>query len=1129
MNQAIHMHEGYLEYISEERIAGWAARIGDLNPVEVQILVNDKVLGQVSANIMRQDLRDSGKGNGVHAFNFYFPKPIKDFFRPERIQVRIRGTGHVLAKTAELIDVLEAVDSAVPETAAQSTSAKGAAESAAGDIAFGILSAATTATPTPGQGAFLGIQNRKLFGWAVLEAERTEIFVTVDGKVLGEANAAGSQTLKDVGPTMALHGFEIPVPKTLATGVERKIAIYDAANGTRIRSNPEKLLFPKTDDRPATATATAPARALDPLAEIARARQAPIPQARDTASNIKPAPAPAIAPHRANRLAVVAWDMAHNPVGRAFLLADLATENQAVELIGPTFAFYGGRIWPPIANTTIAMQSFPATDMQSLVAGAVELASKVKCDAVIVGKPRLSSLLIGALIRHFNDCPMIVDIDDHELSFVQNRTPASFEELVKGIEADPAKSNVPYNDLWTRFCETLVSEADSIIVSNVALRHKFGGMIVRHARDERSFNPSLYDRTKTRTEFGYTDTDRVVLFLGTPRAHKGIFQLADALEKLNDPRLALCVIGTVTDKRILARFAAYKKARIKLHPDQPWERLPELVNMADQVAILQDPSHPIAEFQIPAKLTDSLALDVPVLATVVPPLRDLAFADVFEPIDSPADVEPALARLAESAPRGTAIGRGREAFLTEFSYGVNRARLDLALAQAKQSRKPDLPKFESLFRLLEQQTDIQLPRLTNAPPRLDRRAPMLATDKPRDLIFLWKQNDSDIYGRRSDMIAKYLLKTGRVRRVIHLDAPLSAADLERQAAQSDGDSAHQGNLVYVNTVRRILKTADTPSFLRRTYLYRSGARPERALGRDLPTRDGYPDFIRKVMKELDTREAPLLWVCPVVFDYQAVADIVRPVAIVADIIDDQRTFPGDSESHRQRVAGSYATILQEADAVFCNCNPVRDAFADLRPDISVVPNGAELLPDFPGAGKPPELANFPRPIIGYVGNLRDRVDYDLVEAVARKYPDGTVVLIGSAHGQPEVPKLAARCPNIKLLGVRPYEEAQRIMRGFDVAMMPHLKTEQSDRMNPLKLYVYFSVGVPIVTTEVANIGDLAPYVNVAQDSASFLAAIADVLAGTGKQVTEEARQTILGALSWESRVAEIWQHLVKAI
>lgn len=816
------------------------------------------------------------------------------------------------------------------------------------------------------------------------------------------------------------------------------------------------------------------------------------------------------------KVAVVAWDMAHNPVGRAFMLADMAARAHSVELVGPIFQFYGGRIWPPLADARLPMRGFAATDLHSLVAGALGLAHEVTCDIVYVGKPRLPSLLIGALIRHANNCPMIIDIDDHELAFVKNNTPASFEELEQACQAQSEEIDIPHSDLWTRFAETLVEEADGVTVSNVALRRRFGGIIVRHSRDERIFDPAKYDRGKVRAEFGYCNSDRVILFLGTPRAHKGLVAIADALERLGDDRLALCVVGTIANKSLLSRFSAYKRGRIALHPDQPWQRLPEIVGMADCVACLQDPHHPISQFQMPAKLTDALALGVPVLATAVPPLEDVALADAIVTVHDDAQLDAALKRLAESSPRSSNRSQGREYFLSELSYSVNAARLDIAFATAAMNRRTALPQFDRLFRLLDHRTGIVLPRLTDIPPRRQRRVPISKDTPPRDLVFLWKQNDSDIYGRRSDMLAKYLLRTGRVRRVLHFDLPLSAADLEGKAADP---------LVYLNTVKRILRGADSPNFIRRTFLHRSGSDPERALGRHLPPKDAYPEFVQQVLRDAGVSEAPMLWVCPIVFDLPAIADAIRPSFVVADIIDDQRLFPDFNEKRRRRIADEYAPILREADAVISNCQPICDAFAALRPDIHLVPNGAELFAEADNWPASEELAGLPRPIIGYAGNLRDRVDFGLLEKIAARFPHATIILMGSSHGRPEAAQMAARWPNVRLLGSRVYEEALRIIRGFDVAIMPHLKCELSDRMNPLKLYVYFSLGVPIVSTAVANIEDLSAHVNVAHDPEAFLDAIATEIASGDHEVSRAARARILKSISWETRVAEIWRRL----
>ncbi len=322
-----------------------------------------------------------------------------------------------------------------------------------------------------------------------------------------------------------------------------------------------------------------------------------------------------------SKMAVIGWDLSHNPAGRSYLLADMARTSFEIELIGALFPAYGQTIWSPIANTKLPITAFPCANFGEFITQAIELAQKQQYDVIYVSKPRFPSLCLGLLIAHYNQCPLILDIDDCELSFVTNKPSATFAELERQIGTDDWYK--PYGAIWTRFAANLISSADAITVSNLALQQRYGGTIVRHARDERVFNPQLYDRRQTRRDFGYHDSERVILFLGTPRPHKGIFRIAQALETLNDPNLVLCIIGTIRDSNVSRQLSQYPTARIDCHDDRPWSQLPELVNMADLVCVLQDPQSPISQSQIPAKLTDAMALGVPVIVSNVPPLEDL--------------------------------------------------------------------------------------------------------------------------------------------------------------------------------------------------------------------------------------------------------------------------------------------------------------------------------------------------------------------------------------------------------------------------------------------------------------------------------------------------------------------------
>lgn len=823
------------------------------------------------------------------------------------------------------------------------------------------------------------------------------------------------------------------------------------------------------------------------------------------------------------RMLVVSWDMGHNPVGRAYLLADIARIYYDVKLIGPQFQQYGTALWGPLrGQTNLPIDIFPGGLIPEYLATLLKVVEKNPADVVYVSKPRLPSLIFGFLMQLKYGCALVVDSDDHELSFFKNDTPLSISQAIQAAIADPNGTSMPHSEVWTRLGEHLLQYAGAVTVSNIALQKKFGGTIVRHARDENTFFVSSQQRKAIRHEFGLRDDQVAVVFLGTPRPHKGIYKVAAALEAINDPRLVFVIVGTITDARTRNKLAQYKRANIRFFENQPWSRLHEIVAMADIVPVLQVAEDRIADFQIPAKLTDAIALNVPVVATRVPPLEDFRDLGAFHWVDSDDDLEKVFrSRLASSKALEVEVEKGRDLYLKEFTYAENAKRIKSVVEQARQKTIPSEIK-QTLVALYNYAKvpfpleDVSLKKVTANKPRKFRKG-------PPDLVFFWKQNDTDLYGRRSDMMIKYLLESGKVRKILQLDRPLTLQQMNTVVDQGKFASYHEGNLVYLNTTRRLLRLADTARVAKRTFLHRMGTQPQTFFGQDLPPKEAYSEFVENALKECGMDPHPMAWVCPVVFDFPELHEKIGFGKIVVDIIDDQRKWKSQ-ESYLRRVEKNYEDVLKLGDLVLCNCEPVREGFRELRSDILVVPNGAEPFPKERKWSLPEDLAELPRPIVGYVGNLRDRVDIAAIREMAEKRPKWSVVLIGSAGGSLDVLALS-ELPNIHLLGVKPYEQALHYIKHFDVAIMPHIKNAISENMNPLKLYVYFALGVPIVTTNVSNIGEIGPHVSIVDTTRQFIKAIEANLNGKGPKVSARARMASLNKVSWKSRVDKVISQL----
>jgi glycosyltransferase involved in cell wall biosynthesis len=801
------------------------------------------------------------------------------------------------------------------------------------------------------------------------------------------------------------------------------------------------------------------------------------------------------------KVTVVAWDMGHNACGRAFLLADMLARHHDVELVGPLFPRFGKTIWEPIRKAGLTMRTFPGTNFPEFLGDAAAFAATVDAEVVVVSKPRLPSLLLGLLVKERTGCPMIVDVDDNELSFFAGATPLGVNDLGAAKSDD---LHIPFERTWTMVCDAAAREADLITVSNSALRDLFGGITIRHARNEALFDENTIDRSAERARFAYGPEDRIILFLGTPRVHKGIIQIAEALQAIDNPRYALCIIGGPFDKGLSETLKKYPRARIDVFGPQPFHQLPQILSIADLVCVLQETASKVSDFQIPAKISDALAMNKPVLATRRAPLVELIDAGIL--IEARPNLAIQVDEILSGPPHRAASEHIRDQFLGEFSYAANLARFDSAFDALHAA---PIGKMQSgILKQIRQRFGRR--RITPATPAI-----MLHSPVPLDLAFFWKQNDSNIYGRRPDMMLRHLSRHPRVRRVVHFDYPIAQTDLSKLVSQASTNPSDQAGLIARQTLDRLHRRLDTKTVDQRTFLF--SARKDDPTA---PTAADYPSFVRSALEEasINPNEA-LFLVCPCDEFFPAVARALRPRWIVADVIDDHRAWPGHS-SYREKLQRNYEEILGMANFAMANCEPVWRSINAMCREVHLVPNAAEFDGAFPPRprqrhGRLRDLAGH---IVGYVGNLRDRIDFDLIRVVASCNTDLTFVLIGSAHDQPEVARLTADCSNVHWYGTIPYEEAKLYIRSFDVAIVPHIDNDLTRNMNPLKIFVYLAEGVPIVSTPIANIDLFKNVMTVANGPREFGKAIRTAI-GTREAIRgNHALARRLIANSWQARV-----------
>jgi glycosyltransferase involved in cell wall biosynthesis len=125
--------------------------------------------------------------------------------------------------------------------------------------------------------------------------------------------------------------------------------------------------------------------------------------------------------------------------------------------------------------------------------------------------------------------------------------------------------------------------------------------------------------------------------------------------------------------------------------------------------------------------------------------------------------------------------------------------------------------------------------------------------------------------------------------------------------------------------------------------------------------------------------------------------------------------------------------------------------------------------------------------VGYVGALSDWVDFDIIRAISREYPDLSIVLVGpeSPSVKSEVESLK-QCPNIYILGAKHYETLPNYIKAFDVCIIPFKINELTLSSNPIKLYEYISSGKKVISINLPEVKPFDNIIHVADNLDEFL-------------------------------------------
>jgi len=322
-----------------------------------------------------------------------------------------------------------------------------------------------------------------------------------------------------------------------------------------------------------------------------------------------------------SKVSLVVSDLSQSGAGRwggavrTFLLGQaLQKLGYEVEIVGFVF----GDISDTAASTEFSITTVFGKNYPGFVSSIGQALQKISGDIVYAIKPKPTSFGTALLKKLRSRCPVILDIDDWELSWYggeQWKYRPQPKQFFRDVFKPDGALRQPDHPLYLKWIERCVNYADAVTIHTQFLQKRFGGVYVPNGKDTSLFNPQQYDPESSRVRFNLTDY-RILMFPGAPRPYKGLEDVLMALDHLNQPDLRLVIVGGSPyddyDDKLIQKWGRWI---IKL-PKFPHQAMPELIAAAHIVVVPQRDT-PAAQAQFPLKLTDGMAMAKPVLATRV--------------------------------------------------------------------------------------------------------------------------------------------------------------------------------------------------------------------------------------------------------------------------------------------------------------------------------------------------------------------------------------------------------------------------------------------------------------------------------------------------------------------------------
>lgn len=273
---------------------------------------------------------------------------------------------------------------------------------------------------------------------------------------------------------------------------------------------------------------------------------------------------------------------------------------------------------------------------------------------------------------------------------------------------------------------------------------------------------------------------------------------------------------------------------------------------------------------------------------------------------------------------------------------------------------------------------------------------------------------------------------------------------------------------------------------------------------------------------------PIFW-----FFYPQLSSLLKisppPTKIIYDIVD---YYASPISKINQKITLQKKTLLKKANLVTAISPSLIESYQKIysHTKIHLVPQGFNLIS--PQTSLPLSFKKFLKlsPKIGYIGAINNRLDFDLLFKLISDTPNYHYFFIGplendanvSNKNVPILSKKLFSFPNVHYLSYIPKNEIKNYLEVFDIAIIPYdIKDDFNRLCYPMKLFEYFSVAKPVISTPIESLKKFPNLVYLSSTATDWKKYIQLILAKPWSKSKKVLSQKLAQKNSWKNKVSLI--------